>query len=454
MDRNDSDLRELVRGGLDRLRVPTWQPDRAITRGLRRRRVARIGAAALALALAAAVAVPLALLSGLGRDGPGRLQPSRPVPPHRCPTASPLTQPPIGIDCEAAVAQAWRVATFIDSASSTRAQLRTESVAEGYSVPAWFVTFTHARYSKADEAGCSTAGTLTGYTVVLTAASGRPLSYGTPPRGCLIDKSPALIALAYAAYTFTGPGGWQIQVPNRWRVAPVNFTQSGSSVQGVEIRNSDAFIAGVDKRLGRQTQAKVWGTSGIGVVFATDTDPTLSHQPLLQPPLQLSSFAPGDLGAQWSALSLAWTPGPSGDIGVAVKIGRYAIPDDVMLLRSMLATFRPTQSSTSASSAFRRFFFSTPFYNAVLEVGTSPPSICYSTGGSPLPIRIQTEPAPGVWNTVVAYAPPKGSSVDFCDRSVSPALAADIIARPWAYSIAWRDRAGGQVAHSSLIPGG
>jgi len=344
MDEHDTHLAARIRSGLGRLDIPAWRPEHAMARGRRRRRTARVGIAVGAILLSASIATPLAFLSGLHgaklQDHPPAS--SRTAPPAHCPTVIPSPQPWNGIDCEAAAAQAWRVAAFVESAISAEIDQRPEGVAEGYSVPAWFVTLTGARYSAAfDDSGCSSAGTLERYTVVVSAASGRPLAFDRPPDGCGVEKSPRLIAPPYAGRTYVDPAGWHLVVPYGWTTTPIDVVRNGITLHGVQITNPPE---GVDvpppiKAPGSPAQSTVYCTSCIGVVIATDSDPSVQREPFLVPPIRLEDFLKGSALPQQPSLEVAWVHGPMEDIGVAVKLGAYVIPDDLMLLRSMVASF-------------------------------------------------------------------------------------------------------------------
>ena len=115
----------------------------------------------------------------------------------------------------------------------------------------------------------------------------------------------------------------------------------------------------------------------------------------------------------------------------------------------------PSTSAPTGSITFARYFFSASGIRGVLEVDSSPPSICYSTQSSPArPIDIipgpvfVSGPSPGVSaDAEVSYAPRDN---DFCDRTVSPDLAAALIADPSAFHVRWRPIPGGPTASSSF----
>ena len=109
----------------------------------------------------------------------------------------------------------------------------------------------------------------------------------------------------------------------------------------------------------------------------------------------------------------------------------------------------PSSSASSPSITFARYFFSASGIRGVLEVSSSPPSICYSTQSFPArPISIIPGPSSGVFaHAEVSYVPVNG---DFCDRAVRPALAAALLAEPSGYQVSWRPRPAGPTAFSSF----
>src|SRR5947207_5914566 len=120
MDDGDTTLEERLRSNLEHWEVPPRSLHDAMRRGRRRRRVGGASMAAGALLLVASIATPVALLAGLHR-GPAMRIASRSVPPAQC--VFKQEQPQDGIGCQAATAQAWRIASFLRSAVSAHAEL-------------------------------------------------------------------------------------------------------------------------------------------------------------------------------------------------------------------------------------------------------------------------------------------------------------------------------------------
>ncbi len=111
----------------------------------------------------------------------------------------------------------------------------------------------------------------------------------------------------------------------------------------------------------------------------------------------------------------------------------------------------PMGSTSSPSTTIARYFFSASGIGGVLEVSSSPASICYETQSYPArPISIVTGPSSQVLpHAEVSYAPDNNN---FCDRTVKPTLAAALLADPSGYQVRWRPQPNGPTAFSSFAP--
>ncbi len=107
----------------------------------------------------------------------------------------------------------------------------------------------------------------------------------------------------------------------------------------------------------------------------------------------------------------------------------------------------PKDSISSPSITIARYFFSASGIGGVIEISSSPVSICYETQSYPArPISIVPRASSEV-QTEVSYAP---RNANFCDRTVKPALAAALVADPSGYQVRWRPRSNGPTAFSSF----
>ena len=121
---------------------------------------------------------------------------------------------------------------------------------------------------------------------------------------------------------------------------------------------------------------------------------------------------------------------------------RWGTGTSFVLLAALVAC-SPTPTETS----FARYYFDAPEARGVLEVTKSPPSICYSTQSNPArPISI-VRGSLAESPTAASFVPREN---DFCG-TVSPALAAGLLAEPSEYSVRWSPLTGEPIAVSSLI---
>jgi len=117
------------------------------------------------------------------------------------------------------------------------------------------------------------------------------------------------------------------------------------------------------------------------------------------------------------------------------------------------SAFRPTDVSPAAGGPappFARYLFSSGEGQGVLEVQRNPPSICYSTSSataSNIPITLVHRGPVDEVVTLDAHG-----QNDYCDRSISAAYVASLIADPNQYVIQWTPNPSQPEATSSLVP--
>jgi hypothetical protein len=182
-----------------------------------------------------------------------------------------------------------------------------------------------------------------------------------------------------------------------------------------------------------------------------------------------ASFCPPQFEILWFRLSetevVVWSLIVGGSAGVLLGLlahrlssgrmrarrARWRIGTSFILLIALAACSRtPTETS------FARYSFEAREARGVLEVTKSPPSICYSTQSNPArPITIIVRdsllvvgPYPGVTIPPAASFAPREN--DFCG-TVSPDLAAGLLAEPSGYLVRWHPLAGEPIAESSFL---
>lgn len=108
-----------------------------------------------------------------------------------------------------------------------------------------------------------------------------------------------------------------------------------------------------------------------------------------------------------------------------------------------------SDSSPGSPVTFARYFFSASGIAGVLEVSSSPASICYSTQSYPArPISFTRGSSGGgsEGRVEVSYTPDNNG---FCDKT-EPALAAALLSDPSGYQIRWRPRPGDPIEFSGF----
>jgi hypothetical protein len=261
---------------------------------------------------------------------------------------------------------------------------------------------------------------------------------------------------------YPSPDGWTARYPDGWHVQEFSGPVGNISLSGAFFSNVAYDFHHPD--LGPNDFTSAWDLSsfprdGVAVDFERWEGGPMLSEPLPDTPLPLTL---ADTSAVHSSSTPEW--GGQRTIDVVHDGSRYMLnvwfgPDvsqeDRDIARLLVTTIafpgaavEPKRSSSSTVT-FARYFFSASGLGGVLEVGSSPPSICYSTQSYPArPISIISEPSSGVPAHVeVSYAPRDN---DFCDSTVRPALAAGLLADPSAYQVRWRPRHGGPTMLSSF----
>ena len=130
------------------------------------------------------------------------------------------------------------------------------------------------------------------------------------------------------------------------------------------------------------------------------------------------------------------------EIGLQHGAGDAAIP-----VLEALGLAAVGASGGEGSQTFQRFFFEARGIGGVLEVATSPPSVCYSTQSSPRrPIDVITRSG----GVVLSVATDADARPFFCDRAVDAQLAKDLIDHAADFRIRWKPDPAGPWEVSTL----
>jgi Tol biopolymer transport system component/thiol-disulfide isomerase/thioredoxin len=204
-----------------------------------------------------------------------------------------------------------------------------------------------------------------------------------------------------------------------------------------------------------------WSPDGRSVAFVDRYDHPVLH--LLDPsgegdvsiPLPPSAGSPFDLVWSPDGRQLAFLSGDSGaqlflvDVDTRdVRAASEPLPGhsggDLAWLPGSFTTASPEGSAGQRAAA--RYFFTADGVRGVLEVTTSPPSLCYSAQTAIAP-AIRLAARSPISHVEASYEPTTGT---FCDRTLSAALARDLIDSPAGYMIEWRPDPSGPLRFSPL----
>jgi len=107
----------------------------------------------------------------------------------------------------------------------------------------------------------------------------------------------------YASQLYRDPAGWNVAAPRGWHVLQFRESELGITSAGVQISNVRLPPPVINPQYPIQVNDRFLTARGVGLIIATDTDPTLSHAPEAVPPL------PSPLGSGWDVGSaLAGSP--------------------------------------------------------------------------------------------------------------------------------------------------
>jgi hypothetical protein len=107
----------------------------------------------------------------------------------------------------------------------------------------------------------------------------------------------------------------------------------------------------------------------------------------------------------------------------------------------------PSPTTRTPTAEYARYFFVSPKDTGVLEVTTTPPSICYSTQSypaRPITIVMRDQDPP---QAVAVYQPGRGT---FCDRQLRQDVAVRLIADPSSFVVRWSPQAGQPITETAL----
>jgi hypothetical protein len=113
---------------------------------------------------------------------------------------------------------------------------------------------------------------------------------------------PARLPVSRHTQTYHG-AGWTVEVPPGWHAVPFRDSRQGITSAGVQLSNVRLPLPSLVPGYPIQVSSRVLPARGVGLIIATDPDPSLSHYLVSNLPL------PAPDGHYWTTgSSLAGTP--------------------------------------------------------------------------------------------------------------------------------------------------
>ena len=108
--------------------------------------------------------------------------------------------------------------------------------------------------------------------------------------------------------TYRDSGRWTIEVPPGWHAVRFSDSKDGITSTGVQLSNTQLPPPTLIPGYPIQVNDQVLPERGVGLIIATDTDPSLSHGPVAVPPLPASStvWAKGSAPAGAPYMQTLW----------------------------------------------------------------------------------------------------------------------------------------------------
>lgn len=171
---------------------------------------------------------------------------------------------------------------------------------------------------------------LTGLIPVLTATA------------CGPGGGSAAVTASHPGQTYRDSGRWTIEVPPGWHAVRFSDSKDGITSTGVQLSNTQLPPPTLIPGYPIQVNDQVLPERGVGLIIATDTDPSLWHGPVAVPPLPASStaWAKGSAPAGAPCMQTLWFQFKGTIFIACAKIGPKAASRDIQAVTAVIRSLR------------------------------------------------------------------------------------------------------------------
>jgi hypothetical protein len=162
-------------------------------------------------------------------------------------------------------------------------------------------------------------------------------------------------------HTYRDAAGWAIEVPPGWYAVRFSDSTDGITAAGVQLSNVKIPPPALAPGFPIQANGLILPPGGVGVVIATDTDPTVPHGPLAVPPLPgphaPNSWKYWNAGSQIAGspyIEILWFRAHNATFTATAKIGPKATGSDLDDVAAIIQSLRLTPGHPDARDDCRR----------------------------------------------------------------------------------------------------
>jgi hypothetical protein len=151
------------------------------------------------------------------------------------------------------------------------------------------------------------------------------------------------VAASHLGQTYRDRAGWTIEVPPGWHAVRFSDARDGITAAGVQLSNVQLPPPTLIPGYPIQVNTQVLPGRGVGLIIATDTDPSLSRGYVTAPPLPAPSgqyWTTGSASAGAAYMQTLWFRVSDTTFIACAKIGPKAASGDLQAIAAIIRSLR------------------------------------------------------------------------------------------------------------------
>jgi hypothetical protein len=156
----------------------------------------------------------------------------------------------------------------------------------------------------------------------------------------------SIATVGHPGQTYRDSAGWTIEVPPGWHAVRFSDAKDGITSAGVQLSNVQLPPPTLIPGYPIQVNSQVLPGNGVGLIIATDTDPSLSHDYVAVPPLPAPAgryWTMGSAPAGAAYMQTLWFRVNDMTFIACVKISPEAASSDRQAITAIIQSLRVAQ---------------------------------------------------------------------------------------------------------------